>query len=102
LHAQLAFANRYVYRGSPGPLAVISLGNLANVSLLSPAIPGPEQYLAGRPMLAVTVIFVQIVVTLVLVGVFARRNTVAARASRGSAVKASPAESPGDPGPRRF
>ena len=58
----------YVYRGGPGLLALISLGNLANLSFLSPAIPGPEEYLAGRPMLLVTVIFAQIVVTLVLVG----------------------------------
>jgi hypothetical protein len=63
----------YVYRGGRGLFALVSLGNLANLSSLSPAVPGPEQYLAGRPMLAVTVIFVQIVVTLVLVGVLARR-----------------------------
>jgi membrane-bound metal-dependent hydrolase YbcI (DUF457 family) len=65
----------YVYRGGPGLLALITIGNLANLSFLSPAIPGPEQYLAGRPLLAVTLIFVQIAVTLVLVGVLARRNT---------------------------
>lgn len=61
-----------VYRGGRGLLALIVIGNLANLSFLSVAIPGPESYLAGRPLLAVTVIFVQIVVTLVLVGVFAR------------------------------
>jgi hypothetical protein len=64
----------YVYRGGPGLLALITIGNFANLSFLSPAIPGPERYLAGRPLLAVTLIFVQIVVTLVLVGVLARRN----------------------------
>ncbi len=64
----------YVYRGGPGLLALITIGNLANLSFLSPAIRGPERYLAGRPLLAVTLIFVQIVVTLVLVGVLARRN----------------------------
>jgi hypothetical protein len=64
----------YIYRGGFGLLALISLGNLANLSFLSPAIPGPEEYLAGRPLLLVTVIFVQIVVTLVLVGVLARRD----------------------------
>ena len=64
----------YVYRGDSGLFALISIGNLANLSFLSPAIPGPERYLAGRPLLAVTLIFVQIVVTLVLVGVLARRN----------------------------
>jgi len=65
----------YVYRGGPGLLALVALGNLANLSFLSPAIPGPEEYLAGHPMLLVTVIFAQIVVTLVLVGVLARRDT---------------------------
>lgn len=64
----------YVYRGGPGLLALIGLGNLANLSFLSPAIPGPEEYLAGRPMLLVTVIFVQIVSSLALVGVLARRR----------------------------
>jgi hypothetical protein len=63
----------YVYRGGRGLFALVSLGNLANLSFLSPAVPGPEQYLSGRPMLAVTVIFVQIVVTLVLVGVLSGR-----------------------------
>lgn len=61
-----------VYRGGLGLLALISLGNLANLSFLSPGIHGPEEYLAGRPLLLVTVIFVQIVVSLVLVGVLAR------------------------------
>lgn len=64
----------YVYKGGIGLFALISLGNLANLSFLSPGIPGPEEYLAGRPLLLVTVIFVQIVVSLVLVGVLARRK----------------------------
>lgn len=72
----------YVYRGGAGLFALIAIGNLANLSLLSPAIPGPEQYLAGRPMLLVTVIFVQIVVTLVFVGVLARRKTLVSPAMR--------------------
>jgi len=70
----------YVYRGSAGLFALISLGNLANLSFLSPAIPGPEQFLAGRSMLVVTFIFVQIVVTLLLVGVLARPGTPASTA----------------------
>jgi hypothetical protein len=72
----------YVYRGGPGLFALISLGNLANLSFLSPGIPGPEEYLAGRPMVLVTVIFVQIVVTLVLVGILARRKTAPSIAPR--------------------
>lgn len=63
----------WVYRGSRGLLALIVLGNVANLSLFSSAILGPERYLAGRPSLIVTFVFVQIVVTLVLVGVLARR-----------------------------
>ena len=72
----------YVYRGGAGLLALISLGNLANLSFLSPAIPGPEEYMAGRPILLVTVIFVQIVVSLVLVGVLARRGATGSSAMR--------------------
>lgn len=72
----------YIYRGRAGLFALISLGNLANLSFLSPAVPGPEEYLAGRPMLLVTVIFMQIVVTLVLVGVLARRETTVSMATR--------------------
>ena len=64
----------YVYRGGAGLLALITIGNVANLSLLSPAVPGPEQYLGGRPWLVVTLVFVQIVVTLVLVGVLTRRS----------------------------
>ena len=62
-----------VYRGGHGLLLVVVLGNLANVSLLSASIPGPEAFLAGRPLMVVTVVAVQIVVTLVLTGVLARR-----------------------------
>jgi hypothetical protein len=63
----------WVYRGGRGLLALIVLGNVANLSLFSSAILGPERYLAGRPSLIVTFVFVQIAVTLVLVGVLARR-----------------------------
>lgn len=65
----------YVYRGGPGLLALITIGNLANLSIFSPDIPGPEPYLAGRPLLLVTFIFVQIVVSLMLVGVLARHQS---------------------------
>jgi membrane-bound metal-dependent hydrolase YbcI (DUF457 family) len=63
-----------VYRGSRALLAVIVAGNLANLSFFSAAIPGPEEAFAGRPLLLVTVIFLQIVVTLALVGMVARRR----------------------------
>ena len=64
-----------IYRGGVGLLAVIVLGNLANLSLLSVAIPGPEVFLAGRPLLVVTLVFAQIVVTLILVGLLANRSS---------------------------
>lgn len=80
----------YVYRGGAGLFALITIGNLANLSLLSPAIPGPEQYFAGRPMLLVTVIFVQIAVTLVLVGVLARGKTAASPATWGPGRRIAP------------
>jgi len=63
----------WIYRGGKALLGVILFFNIANLSLLSPAVPGPEEFLAGRPMLVVTIIAVQIVVTLILVGVFSVR-----------------------------
>jgi membrane-bound metal-dependent hydrolase YbcI (DUF457 family) len=63
-----------VYRGSRTLLAMIVLGNLANITLFSATIPGPEQYLAGHPLMIVTLIFAQIVVTLALVDVLAKRT----------------------------
>jgi membrane-bound metal-dependent hydrolase YbcI (DUF457 family) len=78
-----------VYRGSRGLLALIVIGNLANLSFLSPIIPGPESYLAGRPLLLVTVVFLQIVVTLVLVGVLARRTDFTYHPSRISSGESS-------------
>lgn len=65
----------WVYRGSRPLLAVIVAGNLANLSFFFAGISGPEQLLAGRPMLVVTLIFVQIVTMLVLVGLFSSKRT---------------------------
>ena len=64
----------WIYRGGRGLLALVVLGNLANLSLFSAAIPGPERFLAGRPLVVVTLIALQIVVSLVLTGVLARRR----------------------------
>lgn len=61
-----------IYRGGFGLLALIVLANLANLSLFSAAIPGPEALLAGRPLFVVTLVFAQIIVTMVLVGVLSR------------------------------
>lgn len=64
-----------IYRGGRALLALIVVGNLANLSLLSVAVPGPEAVLAGRPLVIVSVIAAQIVVTLVLTGLLARRES---------------------------
>jgi hypothetical protein len=39
---------RRVYRGSGALLALIVVGNLANLSVFSATIPGPESYLGGH------------------------------------------------------
>lgn len=62
-----------VYRGGTGLLVVIVAANLANLSVFSGSIAGPEVFLAGRPTLIVTVILGQIVVTAALVAMFSRR-----------------------------
>ena len=60
----------WVYKGRRALLAVIVIGNLANVSLFFASVPGPEEYFAGHPLTVVSVVFAQIVTMLVLVGVF--------------------------------
>jgi membrane-bound metal-dependent hydrolase YbcI (DUF457 family) len=62
----------WIYRGGRGLLALIVLANVANLSLFSSAIPGPEEMLAGHPLMAVTLVAAQIVATLALVGLLAR------------------------------
>lgn len=54
----------WVHQGGRVLLAVLVGFNLANLSLFFPAVPGLEGVLAGRPQLLVTVILVQIIVTL--------------------------------------
>ncbi len=63
-----------IYRGSNGLLALIVGANLANITLFSYAIPGPEQLLAGHPLAIVTFVLVQIVATLMLVARLSRRD----------------------------
>jgi hypothetical protein len=62
-----------VYRGSWALLAMVVLGNLANITLFSATIPGPEWYLAGHPLMVVTLVFAQIVTTMALVEWLATR-----------------------------
>jgi len=78
----IAFAVELVYgilcwrlfRGSWALLGIVVGFNLANLSFFWPALPGPEQLLANHPTAVVLVVLAQIVVTLVLVGIFARRS----------------------------
>jgi membrane-bound metal-dependent hydrolase YbcI (DUF457 family) len=53
-----------VYRGGRALLVIIVAFNVANLSLFFSAVPGPESMFAGRPLLLVTVILLQIIVTL--------------------------------------
>lgn len=64
----------WIYRGGTALLAVIVGFNLANLPLFFAAVPGPEQWLGGRPTLLTTIILVQIVVTLVAVAWGAQRS----------------------------
>ncbi|MBZ5596629.1 MAG: hypothetical protein LAP39_30685 [Acidobacteriia bacterium] len=68
-----------VFKGSKSLLAVILLFNLANLSMLSSAVRGPEERLAGHPTMIVTVVAAQIAITLVLVGALSRRPRFPAR-----------------------
>ena len=54
----------WIFRGSRTLLAVLVGFNLANVSEFFRSIPGPEDALAGHPLTLVTVILVQIVITM--------------------------------------
>jgi hypothetical protein len=62
----------WYYRGGKALLAAIVFFNVANISMFTTAVPGPETWLAHRPTLITTLIFLQIVATLVLVGYLAR------------------------------
>ena len=68
----------WYYGGGKALLAAIVLFNVANISMFAAAIPGPETWLAHQPSLITTLIFVQIVATLALVGYLARRKAPAA------------------------
>jgi len=64
----------WFYRGSKLLLATIVAFNLGNFTFLSTAVVGPEALLAGRSQMLTTIVLVQIVVTLTLVGLMSRRN----------------------------
>jgi hypothetical protein len=58
-----------IYGGSWLLLATIILFNLANLSMFFKTISGIERIMADKPRLITSVIFLQIVITLILVGV---------------------------------
>ena len=60
----------WVYGGGRALFWTILLFNLANASFFLKAIPGPERFLAHRPMWITAVVALQIIVTAVLVGLF--------------------------------
>lgn len=60
----------WIYKGGWALLATIVIFNLANLSMFSSAVSGIEKHMANRPLLITTVILVQILVTLTLVGCF--------------------------------
>ncbi len=59
-----------VYGGSTALFWIIILFNLANASFFIKAIPGPERFLAHRPIWITAVVALQIIVTAALVGLF--------------------------------
>ncbi len=58
----------WIYGGSVTLLAVILIFNITNLPMFVATIPGAKQKMINRPLLITTVIFVQILVTLTLVG----------------------------------
>ena len=60
----------WIYGGSVALFWIVLLFNLANASFFLKAIPGPERFLANRPMWITAVVALQIIVTAVLVGLF--------------------------------
>ena len=60
----------WIYGGSFTLFLIIIFFNLANASFFFKAIPGPERFLAHRPIWITAVVAIQIFVTGVLVGLF--------------------------------
>jgi membrane-bound metal-dependent hydrolase YbcI (DUF457 family) len=60
----------WIYQGGWKLLSVIIIFNLANLSMFTRRISGLEKWMAHRPRLITTVTFIQIAVTLFLVGFF--------------------------------
>ena len=67
-----------IYRGSLLLLTIIIGFNLVNFTFFSTAIIGPEAMLANQPLLLTTIVLVQILLTLILVGLLSNRSPSAA------------------------
>lgn len=63
----------WYYQGNKTLLSIIFIFNLANITMFTSLLSGPESLMAHKPMLLTTVILLQIVVTLFLVGYFSRK-----------------------------
>ena len=64
----------WYYRGNKELFWVITVFNLANITMFLPQVKGLEYYMAGKPVLITLVIFAQIIITLVLVGWLASKK----------------------------
>lgn len=64
----------WLYKGSTSLLITIVVFNLANFTFFSTEFVGLESLLANQPLLLTTTVFVQIVLTLIMVGCQSRRN----------------------------
>lgn len=82
LHPYIAFSVEllygvfcwYYFKGSKPLLVIILLFNFANFTTFSPDIIGLEKYFAGNPVLLVSVIALQIIITLILVGLYSKKS----------------------------
>lgn len=63
----------YYFKGTRSLFLVVLLFNIANFTTFSPDIIGLEKYFAGNPLLLVSIIALQIIVTLTLVGYFSKK-----------------------------
>jgi hypothetical protein len=82
LHPYIAFSVEilygvfcwYYFKGSKPLLLIILLFNIANFTTFSPDIIGVEKYFTNNPVLLVSVIGLQIILTLVLVGYYSKKT----------------------------
>jgi len=66
----------WYYRGNKMLLFIILFFNIANITMFTAMLSGPETLMANAPVLITTVIFFQIIITLFLVGYFSTRGSI--------------------------